>query len=72
MAREDSHPLRTKILDSLADPDAMWSATGIAGAVDQPIAQIAYHLGALERTGEIEAAGTMQGSGRIERFYQRA
>ena len=68
----DPHPVRTKILDSLADPDTVLSATSFAQAASHSIAQIAYHLRALERTGEIEAAGKMQYRGRIERFYQRA
>jgi DNA-binding transcriptional ArsR family regulator len=68
----DSHPLRAKILDSLADPDAMLSATGFARAIGQPTARIAYHLRALEQTGKIEDAGTMQRSDGIERFYCRA
>jgi DNA-binding transcriptional ArsR family regulator len=61
------HPLRRRILETLAAPG---SATTVAGSLDVPRQLVNYHLRVLEKAGLVEEVGSRRKRGLTERLVR--
>lgn len=61
------HPIRLRILQSLAEPS---SAAGLSAALDAPRQVLNYHLKELERVGLIQLVEERKKGNCLERLYQ--
>lgn len=64
-----SHPLRRRILRTLAERDQPTSPIQLADELGGPLGKIAYHVRVLWRLGTLSAAGEQQVRGAVEHFY---
>jgi DNA-binding transcriptional ArsR family regulator len=68
IAKVFAHPLRAKLLQLLIEsPD---SPNGLAAKLDEPLANVAYHVRELARYECIELVDTKQRRGATEHFYR--
>lgn len=65
-----NHPLRRRILRAYLDGRFQAaSSTQLAGLMEMPLGNVAYHVKTLARLGVLELAGTEKVRGAEERFY---
>jgi|SRR5215204_2219357 len=69
LAKALSHPLRQRILERLSGGGET-SPKELAGALDEPLGNVAYHMRTLHRLGFIELVGTRQVRGALEHHYR--
>jgi hypothetical protein len=69
IAKALAHPLRQRILVYLND-QGVASPNIIAGALEERLGNVAYHMRALERLGCIELVRTQPVRGAVEHFYR--
>jgi DNA-binding transcriptional ArsR family regulator len=64
-----AHPLRRRILRTLADSGESHSPTWLADALDVPLGTSAYHLTILRKFDAVELADEQMARGAVKRFY---
>lgn len=70
LAKALSHPLRVQILAILHREIS--SPNRMARELDQPLGNVAYHSGVLEKYGAIELVKTAQRRGAVEHYFRAA
>jgi hypothetical protein len=68
--RAMAHPLRVQILGDLSIPGAVWSPSGYAEKIRQPLTKVAYHFRALLKFELIEITREEPVRGSTEHFYR--
>jgi DNA-binding transcriptional ArsR family regulator len=69
IARMLTHPVRVKILDLLTEKGKPMSPKQLAEACELPLANIAYHVGLLDKAGFIVLRRREPRRGAVEHFY---
>jgi hypothetical protein len=70
VARAHAHPLRVRILELMAEDVARpWSPVQLSDEFDVPLANLSYHVRALERMDLIELTAVAPQRGALEHFY---
>lgn len=64
-----AHPLRRRILRTLADSGESHSPTWLADTLGLPLSTTAYHMTILRKFGAIELADEQMARGVVEHFY---
>lgn len=64
-----AHPLRRRILRTLAERGQPTSPIQLADGLGGPLGKVAYHVRVLWRLGALSAAGEQQVRGAVEHFY---
>ncbi|HET7053872.1 MAG TPA: hypothetical protein VFI09_08160 [Solirubrobacterales bacterium] len=67
---DDSHPIRTAILNAFASGRALLLPHEFARATGHTLGRIAYHFRVLEESGRIETAAQLQMGATVARVYR--
>jgi DNA-binding transcriptional ArsR family regulator len=68
LGRTLAHPVRVRILTA-AMAAGVFSPTGLAQRLHEPLGNVSYHVRWLAEAGMIEPRGTSQRRGAVEHFY---
>lgn len=69
-AKALSHPLRVRILETLAENEPS-SPARLSIALDEPLGNVSYHFKTLLEYGMVECVATKPVRGALEHFYAR-
>jgi DNA-binding transcriptional ArsR family regulator len=64
-----AHPLRRRILRTLAESKESHSPTWLADTLNLPLSTTAYHVTILRKFGAVELADEQMARGAVEHFY---